>query len=224
MKTKPMRNAATGIALIVFAVALLKPNFAIAQNDAQHSASPTGALFRSLLVPGWGQYYTEPNDWTRGKIHFITDVALLGSYFGVHINTNQLQASRTAFAAQHAGIDLSEVNRTVRLYVAEFNSVQEYNDFQERSRNWNLLLTDSYWNWNSETNRKEFQQLNNRIDQQRQQLPAIVSLMIINRVIAGIHAYSNAIRYNQDKSPYSFSIEPSALQTGGYAATLRVSF
>lgn len=224
MKMKLMHKSAIYSSTIILILLLLWPSVSVAQGTVNQPVSPSGALFRSLLIPGWGQYYATPHDWSRGKMHLMADLALLGSYVGIQINANQLVTSRTSFANQHAGIDLSSVDRSVRLYVAEFNSVQEYNDFQERSRNWNLLITDTYWNWNSDENRQQFQRLNNRIDQQRQQLPAIVSLMIINRVIAGIHAYSMAMQHNQSSSPYSLTIQPSDLNMGGYSATLRVSF
>ena len=68
---------------------------------AQHSASPTGALFRSLLVPGWGQYYTEPNGWgPGGKIHFITDVATIGVVIlEYHINTKSATSQQDSFCS-----------------------------------------------------------------------------------------------------------------------------
>ena len=210
--------------IVILSVFTLAGN-AYAQPSSE-DLSPTGAMLRSLVVPGWGQYYTDQSNWSRGKIHLLTDVALLSSYFGIQINASRLEVNRNTFALKHAGIDLASHSRSVRLYVSDFNSVEEFNDFQERARNWNMLIQPSdgiQWQWDSEQRRNQFTALNSRIDQQRQQLPAILTLMLVNRVIAGVHAYTQAMeRIDHDISLF---ISPAGNNaTGGYQATLRIGF
>ncbi|MCH8496148.1 MAG: DUF5683 domain-containing protein [Balneolales bacterium] len=196
-------------------ITMVLAGFGSIQAQQLDEKSPSGAMLRSLVMPGWGQYYTNSSDWNRGRAHFIADIALIGGYFGVTLNANRLEINRNTFAQQHAGANLDSRGRNYRLNVSEFNSIYAYNDYQERTRNWDRIINNTdelFWQWDSESNRREFMSLNNRIDQNRQQLPAIASLMIVNRVIAGIHAYANANSYNQSQASLTFTIP---YQTGG---------
>jgi hypothetical protein len=188
--------------------------------------SPASAMLRSLVVPGWGQYYVDKTDWSRGRIHLMADVTILSSYFGIELNTARLESNRNTFAMKHAGIDLSQHSRNVRLYVSEFNSVQEYNDFQERTRNWNLIIQQSdaiNWHWDDDSRRNQFTSLNNRIDQQRQQLPALLTLMLVNRVLAGVHAYTQAMDMGLNNVSFTVT-QPYQISQHGFQANLRIGF
>lgn len=223
MKTQPMHKC---IILVLVFLSISGTLQTVGAQVSSDEKSAPGAMLRSLILPGWGHYYIDNNNWSRGRVHLIADVALLSSYLGIELNTGKLEQNRVAFAKQHAGIDLNQHGRNIRLNIADFNSVHEFNDFQERTRNWNLIIYDTeatYWKWDAESRRREFMSLNNRIDQQRQQLPAILSLMLVNRVIAGIHAYSTATTLNDQN--VSISILPVNNQgVSGYTANLRIAF
>ncbi|MDP2228709.1 MAG: DUF5683 domain-containing protein, partial [Moraxellaceae bacterium] len=59
-----------------------------------HTASaqpvPGKALLRSLVLPGWGQYYNQPDNWTVGKVHLAADIALISGYFGFSAHAGRL--------------------------------------------------------------------------------------------------------------------------------------
>jgi hypothetical protein len=171
--------------------------------------NPGSALLRSFVLPGWGHYYIDNNNWNRGRVHLLSDVILIGSYFGIRLNANKLESNLYSFAKQHAGVDIRGKGRKYLLNIAEYPSIQVYNDFQERSRNWDQIYTitpENDWLWNSEENRLSFLKLDNKIQNSRQQLPAIISLMVVNRIVSGISAFSRATQHNNSHIFTSFTI------------------
>jgi hypothetical protein len=187
----------------------------------------TGAMLRSFILPGWGHYYVNPDSWSTGRLYLGTDIILIGAYFGFSLNANMLNNNMTSFAVQHAGTDVSRFGRNYRLNVGDFSSIFEYNDFQERSRNWDRIYSDInqyYWNWDSDQKRREFVQLNNRVDRSKQQLPALFSLMIVNRVISGIHAYNASRNYSEHRLATLYVSQLSVSDGVGYQATLNIRF
>jgi len=156
---------------------------------------PGGALLRSLAVPGWGHHYVDRSDWTRGKVHLGADLVLIGSLFGLHSRANRLEQQFLTLSNLRAGIDVSERDRAFRLAIGDFNSLEEYNDFQLRSRNWNRIIEDTpenRWRWESSDDRIKYRELRSSSDRVRNQLPAVAGLMVLNRVISGLSAYTRA--------------------------------
>ena len=175
---------------------------------AKQSPSPAGALIRSFVIPGWGHFYAGTEHKNRGLIHLGTDLALLGGYFGIRIHANNLEQNSYTFAQQHAGIDLKNRSREFILSVGEYGSLNAYNDFQERSRNWDRIYQttgQNFWSWDSEQNRLSFLNMDTRVQDNRQQLPAIISLMVVNRLVAGISAFSRARQQQYAFGALSFS-------------------
>lgn len=182
-------------------------------NSAESSLpSPVGALLRSFLLPGWGHYYVDKKNWNRGIIHLGADLALIGAYTGYSVSANRLEGNLNTFASQHAGVDVKSRSRDFLLSVAEFRSLEEYNDYQLRSRNWDKIYeptASNYWNWDTDQNRRSFVQMDTKVQDHRQQLPAVVSLMVVNRIISGIHAFTRARGMHSNASAMSFTIPPS---------------
>jgi hypothetical protein len=186
---------------------------------------PGKALWRSLIIPGWGHYYVDQDNWNRGKIHLASDAVLIISYFGFDARASNLQSQSFTLANLRAGIELSERNRSIRLAVGDFANLREYNDHQLRTRNWNMLIDDTpenRWYWKSDADRQEYRDLRETSDRTRQQLPAIISLLVVNRVISGISAFTRA--RNLADLPVA-RVEPAGGIPGmGYQATISISF
>ncbi len=214
------------LVLFIFIALVASPQSVLASGNPDGPV-PGQALLRSFVLPGWGQHYVNPNDWNRGKVHLGADIALLGSYFGFRMNANRLENNLYTFARSKAGVDISGRGRAFLLNVSAHNSLQDYNDFQERSRNWDQILPvtpQNTWNWSSEADRLAFIDLDNRAASNRQQLPAIVSLMIVNRVVSGIHAFTSA-RNQQALSQASLTFTiPEGTAGHGVQANFRLSF
>lgn len=162
---------------------------------AQVEPDPRGSFLRSLAIPGWGHYYNDSDNWTRGKVHLGADIIMIGSYFGLDARAANLEGQYHTFAQLNAGVSISDRNRRFQLAISQYNSLEEYNDFQLRSRNWDQLLSDTKenrWQWESDEDRERYSDLRSTSDRARNQLPAIAGLMVVNRVLSAISAYRRA--------------------------------
>jgi hypothetical protein len=179
--------------IIFFSIVLLILSFADAV--AQENPDPAGAFWRSIAVPGWGHYYTDQENWNRGKAHLGAEIVLIGSFFGIHSRANRLENQFITLSGLKAGVDISGRDRTFRLAIGDFDTLEEYNDYQLRSRNWNRLIADTpenRWEWDSAEDRRRYRELRSGSDRLRNQLPALAGLMVVNRVISGISAFTKA--------------------------------
>jgi hypothetical protein len=192
MKIFPTRLALVIQAFIlagIFSVIIVSPL------SAQNNPDPRGSFLRSLAIPGWGHYYNDSDNWTRGKVHLGADVVMIGAYFGLNARASNLEDQFETFAQLNAGVSLSGKSRRFQLALGQYNSLEEYNDFQLRSRKWDQLLPDTQenrWQWESDDAREEYADLRETSDRARNQLPAIAGLMVVNRVLSAISAYRRA--------------------------------
>jgi len=191
--------------------------FAISQyniDEAGNAPSQWGALLRSLVMPGWGHYYVDSDRWRRGQLHLGAEVVLLASYLGINRQSYVLEKNMYTHAAAFSGAQIRDLGREFELAVGGHRSLADYNDFQERTRNLDRLFPDEpqyRWEWESDELRREYLDLRNRRDDLDQQLPALVALMVANRVISGVSAFARAGAYGGDGATVSLAPGP-ALQ------------
>lgn len=162
---------------------------------AEAQPDPRGAFLRSLIMPGWGHHYVDSDSWARGQLHMGADLALIGSYFGFDARADNLQQRYTTLAELRAGVPVDGRNRSFQLALAQYNSLQEYNDQQLRSRNWHNILPDTpenRWQWNSVEDRHAYRDLREDADRARNQLPAIAAMLVVNRVVSAVSAFNRA--------------------------------
>lgn len=198
----------------------------VAETD-QHLPDPKIAFLKSMAVPGWGHHYVNPSDWRRGQYHLAAEVVLVLSYIGFSIHSNNLQQNWYAYGRAEAGVPIANRSRRFQLAVGDFNTLEAYNDYQLRSRNWDQLLADTpenRWRWSGDAERSEYNDLRSRFQTIDQQLPALLALMAVNRVISGISAYNRAQKRIESKS-VSSSLYLSRYQfSSGVIANIKVEF
>ena len=207
---------------------MLAPLFISAQEfePTRNVPSPRIAFLRSLVIPGLGYHYIDKTKWTAGKYHLATDVVMILSFAGISIRGNQLEQELETFALSNANTNIGNRNREFLLAVSNFDNLDEYNDFQLRSRNWDDLLPDTpenEWNWNKSGNRTRFQDMRERVDKNNNQLTTIITLMVANRLISGLSAYSKARKLvkNMPEAGFSYLNE---FGEPGVIASVRFSF
>lgn len=204
----------------------------------ENQKSPTAAFVRSLVLPGWGHFYAGKQHNTRAAVHLGTDAVLIGSIFGFNIRANRIENDFITFANLNAGVDLSSRDRSFRLAVADFNSLDDYNDYQLRTRNWNRLIEDTpdnRWNWQDSDARNRYSDMRSDSDRIRSQIPALAGIMVVNRVISAISSY-NRVRNEIESTPQNraeFTIVPvmnearsdrSFSEISGAAARIKIRF
>lgn len=209
--------------VMMFLAGLLCSAPAAAQSEDR--PDPRRAFLQSLVLPGWGHYYADRDNWNRGKVHLGADVMLVLSAFGLHAHSNRLEERYLTLSGLRAGVDLEGRGRSFRLAVADFNSLDEYNDYQLRSRNWDRLIEDTpenRWQWDHPDDRQNYRELRSRTDRVRSQIPALLGLMVVNRVVSGISAYQRA---SDRQAVPEVSFMPAGSGTfSGVAATLHYRF
>jgi hypothetical protein len=199
-------------------------DFAYAKTDRE--LNPAGALLRSVAIPGWGQRYVDKNSWRRGQIHLAADILLISSWVYLHSNANMLENNMYTFSRSYAHIDLRAVSRRIEIAAGNYLSLEEYNQAMLRSRNWDRILEDipaNRWQWDSDDHRQEYLAIRSRMDSARQQIPAVISLMVVNRVVSGIHAFIQARNHNSELPYLTFGI-PAESRGKGFQATLQIPF
>jgi hypothetical protein len=193
---------------------------------AQPPPDARNAFLRSLVVPGWGHYYADSNNWNRGKFHLGAEAVMIGSLFGLRSRISNLEKQYITLASLRAGVDISDRSRRFQLAVGEYNNLHEYNDFQLRSRNWNRLfdnIRENRWEWAGEDDREQYNRLRADRDRSKNQIPALLSMMAVNRIISAISAYNRA----EDASgPPEVTLSPGIHHQGvsGVMATMQVRF
>lgn len=192
----------------------------------QKPPSPKGAFFRSLVLPGWGHHYIDKTNWKRGQLHMAADVVMILTYAGIRVQNGHLQNNLETFVRSNADIDLASRNRELFLAVGDFDNLQEYNDYQMRTRNWDNLLEDipnNRWNWTSNEARFDYNDMRKRIDNNENQLPALLTLMVVNRVVSGISAFAQARNYAKNIPEAGFSYV-NQFGEPGFTASLKFNF
>ena len=69
------------------------------------SVALSGPKMKSLLVPGWGEFSLDKQ--SRGKFFLCAESVLIISAFSFNNLSNSYKTDYTAYAAQHANVDLS---------------------------------------------------------------------------------------------------------------------
>ena len=162
-------------------------------------ANERTALLKSLIMPGWGHFGLSEADAIRGRIHMGTDLSMIAAYAGLGVRASSLTDDYLTLAELRAGVPMSNRDRTFLLAMGNFNSLEAYNDYQLRSRNWNQLIEDipeNRWQWTTDDDRRRFRDIRERADQTNNQLPAILGFMVMNRVLSGISAFNRTRSWN----------------------------
>ncbi len=186
--------------------------------------SPLRALLQSFVIPGWGHHYVDSGDWRRGQYHLAAEVILVGAYLGINRQSYVLEKNMYTHAGAYSGVDIRDRERQFELAVGNFRSLEEYNDYQERTRNLDRLFPDTpeyRWEWESADHWLEYRDLRSRRDNLNQQLPALAAFMVVNRVFSGISAYNRA--RTRSSSTTSVHVVPGP-DRQGFEARVSISF
>jgi hypothetical protein len=170
-------------------------------SDKTDLVNPRKVLLKSLILPGWGHLSLGGEHRARGKWQLGTEVALWLSYAGFKIRSHQLENNLITQASTYAGIDIEGRDQDLWIALGRYSDLDAYNQQQLLNRNWNNLYEDTpdnRWSWQSDDARSDFQSTRNVWNRTKQQLPAVISAMLINRIIASISAYRRARAMNDE--------------------------
>ncbi|MEO1021140.1 MAG: hypothetical protein AAFW89_01235 [Bacteroidota bacterium] len=190
--------------------------------------SPRGALLRSFVAPGWGHYYVDRQNWNRGKIHLAADVVMILSYLGINNRANNLDNELITFARANAGFDIAQNPRELQIALESFDSYDEYIQFQLQNRNWSNVRQfenrELYnWEWESTELRDQYREIRDDRDRAENQLPALATLLVMNRLVSGLNSFVKTRNINQNIPEAQLSVINEFGQPG-LTARLRFEF
>ena len=102
---------------------------------------------QSLLLPGWANHY------------FIREAALWLIFVGSKKTAAWYESDYTAFAEIHANVDMAGKNYLFAVNIGHYNSLDDYNDTNERQRSVNDKYEEGEsfdWQWDNSTNRIKY--------------------------------------------------------------------
>ena len=217
--------------LLLLAGLTISANPAVAQIDTDLNIEnellpePSGAFWRSLVLPGWGHRYVDKNSWKRGQWHLGSDILLVLTYVGLRVRANNIEDEVFTFARNFSGTDIKGRERLFVLAVQQFDDLQSYNDFQARSRQFDDIFPNTpefQWEWQSTELRQDFRNLRDKEDRIENQLPAVIGLMLVNRVVSALSA-SNKAKEKMQNLP-EFTLSKPTFAPNAYQATIRFGF
>lgn len=162
--------------------------------------STGGAMLRSMVLPGWGHAYVKDH-WKNSRSFLAADVAFFAASLGYRQSSQNALQSMYISTRQKAGVDIKDRPKSFQLAVAQFNSLSEYNTYQEKTRNWDRFLEntpENQWNWSSEQDRFRYNELRSRQENHSRQAGIFVGLMVVNRVASGVSSMVAARNHNRN--------------------------
>lgn len=157
-----------------------------------------GAFLRSLVLPGWGQFYAKSE--TMGKAFIVSEVLLWGAFAGFNLWSDWLEDDFRAFAANHAGVDPSGKEARYFVDIGNFDDIFDYNQFQLRNRAVEEMYPeteDFIWAWDSAENRRAFRDFRVRSDRADNRAKFTLAAVVVNHVVSAVHATLAVYKYNK---------------------------
>ncbi|MBD3616040.1 MAG: hypothetical protein HUJ22_05655 [Gracilimonas sp.] len=214
------------IFIFIFAISFSTAAEAQVKEQEEDLPSAKRAFLRSLVVPGWGHYYVDNENWTRGKYHLAGEVVLVLSYFGLDARADNLENDFITLALSKARTDLSGKKRDYLIAVGNYDDLDSYNEAQIRTRNWDQLYPETaeyQWSWENRDLRNQYRNTRERVDKHRSQLPTLLALMAANRLFSGLSAFVRA-RDKWENAPEAKLSYFNEFGEPGFTAVLRFNF
>lgn len=177
---------------------------------AQSKKSPALALLFSLIIPGSGHLYLDRMD--VGKYFFGTDVAAWMGYATLNFYGNDVIDDAKTFSNQHAAVqDIDNKDDDYFANVGNYANIYEYNNYQLTIGGYSALydVNQYYWDWDNTNNQNIFETQRKNSERIYNSRIIFGSILIANRIVAGISAY--LIASKDPKKSSSLNIEPELL-------------
>ncbi|MBU0517908.1 hypothetical protein KKA00_09280 [bacterium] len=191
--------------------------FSVAEPDAGPvSSRPTkritqnGAMFRSLLIPGWGESYLGYHETARW--FFWTDVAIWSGIIGLEVFSNWKEDQFIAFASTHANTSMQGKSDDFFADIGNYNSTEEYNEAKLRERNYDALYTNAsdFWAWDTAGNREEYDAIRIASRSAHNKVFFFVGAAALNRLISFVDTGKKArdVIKKQKQPNLGFHVQP----------------
>jgi len=178
------------------------------KSEKEKKLSVSKAFLMSLILPGWGEHYTDK----KGISDYLiaAEVTLWLTFIGMHKYANWLEEDYKAFAAEHAGINNTGKGSKYYVNIGNFMNIYEYNTKKRFDREDNLVYdekSDYFWQWDTDENRQKFDKKRIKSDRIKNRTIFVASAILLNHFISGLNASFGAKKINQRNISMNFSVE-----------------
>ena len=170
---------------------------AITENSSKPYKDRSTAFFRSLLIPGAGEYYLGKH--TLAKAFFFTEISLWFSYFAFREYGKWQRNDALAFAATHSGAKFKGKPSQFFIDIGNYPDVYQYNDAKQRMFQFEKVYSDEdyFWSWDLDANRRQFDKMRISGDQALNKSVFVLGGIFANHLLSAIHSVWQTHRYNQ---------------------------
>ncbi len=171
-------------------------NFSMSYNSAKKNTGV--AVLLSLLLPGMGELYAD--NYSSGKYFTIADASLWGIYIGMNAYGNWLKSDYISYAASAGGVNNKNKDADFYANVGGYLSLDQYNNAMALQGSFDKMYNSPsyYWNWPTNTERKNYRNLWSSSELAHNNLRFVVGALILNRIISVINAVRLVSEYNKN--------------------------
>ena len=163
---------------------------------SQNVKTKTAAFWRSMLVPGWGNYYAGNNN--AAMWHLGAELSLWVGYFYHDYQFEQLDQKYKRFAKRNLSLTLEDYPNRFYNEIAKYNSYEQYRLFQlGQGKSPESILLERYaWFWPSDNLRREYAERRSDAFGSERNIKLWFYAMIANRLLAWISSVSDVKKAN----------------------------
>jgi hypothetical protein len=176
-----------------------------------------GALLRSLVLPGWGEYYLGYKG--TGRLFIAAEVLLWASVIGFETYSQWKEDQFIAFAAEHAGAQMDGKSDDFYADLGNYASTDAYNETKLRNRDYDALYTDPsyFWAWDSDQNRLDYDHTRIESRSAHNKIYFFIGAAALNRLISFIDTGKKATNLQRRKKApqLGFQVQPESLGNTG---------
>lgn len=186
--------------------------------------SPRRAVLGSLLIPGYGQFYT--GNLTKAGLHLTADLLIFAAYFRLGDEINNYTSFYKNYAEHYAGVQGKKPDYYYQM-IQNYKSSDDYNsEIILAARNWfliyqnnpdayyayldrNLIKEDDFWEWENQSSWNLYRKKRNDKQQMEIYRNFAIGALFLNRFISIIDATVSIRRANRENTVISnFSFIP----------------
>jgi hypothetical protein len=186
-----------------YTVVLLCSLNAINPRPIENSKISKSPILKSLVIPGLGELSLGQKK--RAKLFGGLEIALWLLVAESIQSKEKSRSNMISYAAIHAGASLKGKDHQFALDIANYLSVEDFNQEQQRMRlSGRVYSTDDYnWKWDSQDHQEQYWNYIRRRAKARKIGMFAIGGMIVNRIVSGINvSYFN--KHKQSKTSIKF--------------------